>query len=144
MTRKDNRGTRQSHVKRGEQPEDALWRNVLLQAIADATLKVPSHEGTVRNQMALIRDQARRYVELQCEDFKQVCELAGLEAGRVHAFAMAQIRQAIEKEHQRTVQDNFVKGSKPGVVENIVDGERDRLTPVAQETAKIDFPEIGN
>jgi hypothetical protein len=133
-------------VRHGEEPEDSLWRNVVLQAIADATLKLPalSQPASLRRQMESIREQARRWVKAQGEDFKYVCDLAGLEAWRVHAFAMEQIRKAIDKENARIVQDNFVKGSKPEVGENISEGQRDRLTQATQEIAKIDFPEIGN
>ena len=44
-----------SLVRRGEQPESALWRNVILQGIADATLRLPSYESEHRRQMELIQ-----------------------------------------------------------------------------------------
>jgi hypothetical protein len=126
-----------SLVRRGEGPEDALWRNVILQAITDATLQLPSYQSVFRERMELIRGQARRWVKAQREDFQLVCQLAGLEASRVHTFAMAQIRKAIEEEQERTA--NFLKGSMPGVVAEIPEGQRDRRTQAAQKIANIEF-----
>ena len=128
-----------SLVRRGEQPESALWRNVILQGIADATLQLPSYESEHRRQMELIRGQARRWVKLQSEDFHRVCDLAGLEASRVRAFAMAQIRKAIEEDRARTVRENFLNGPNPGVVAEILEGAGDRPTPTAQKIENLEF-----
>ena len=131
---------RQSNLVRpGEEAESALWRNVILQAIADATLRLPSYESEHRRQMELIRGQARRWIKFQSEDFHRVCELAGLDAGRVRAFAMAQIRKAIEEGHARTVRENFLNGPSRGVVAEIAKELGDRPTPTAQKTENLEF-----
>jgi hypothetical protein len=138
MTEKKKHASKQSSlVKRGEEPENALWRNVVLQAIADATIQLPDHRSAFNDKMELIRGQARRWVKMQTEDFKRVCELAGLEASRVHAFAMARIREANAKEQARTLAN--LKGSTPGVVAEIADGQGDRRPPAPQKTEKIEF-----
>lgn len=128
-----------SLVRRGEEPESALWRNVILQAIADATLRLPSYEGENKRQMELIRGKARRWIKLQSEDFHRVCELAGLEASRVRAFAMAQIRKAIEEDRARTVRENFLNGPSRGVVAEISKELGDRPTGAEQEIENLEF-----
>jgi hypothetical protein len=132
-------------VRHSETPEDALWRNVILQAIEDATWPLPATcETTFSKNMARIREQAREWVAQQGKDFHAVCSLAGLEASRVHTFAMERIRKAIQADHDRIATENFLKGSIPGVVENFADGSRDRLTQSPQDSAKIDFPQNRN
>ena len=129
-------------VRHSETPEDALWRNVILQALTDATWPLPAGCETVfSKQMAHIRDQAREWVAKQGEDFHAVCSLAGLEASRVHTFAMERIRKAIQADHDRIANENFLTGPIPGVVENFADGSGDRLTQSPQDSAKIDFPQ---
>jgi len=128
-----------SLVRRGEQPESALWRNVILQGIADATLRLPSYESEHRRKMELIRGQARRWFKFQSEDFHRVCELAGLDASRIHTFAMAQIRKAIEEGHARTVRENFLNGPNRGVVAEIAKELGDRPTPTAQKIENLEF-----
>jgi hypothetical protein len=129
-------------VRRSETPEDALWRNVVQQAIQDATLSLPAVcETAFSKNMARIREQAREWVAKQGEDFHAVCSLAGLEASRVHTFAMERIRKAIQADHDRIAAENFLKGSAPGVVENFSECQRDRLTQSPQDSAKIDFPQ---
>ena len=130
-------------VRRSETPEDALWRNVILQAIGDATLSLPAGFYASR-QMAKVREQAREWVAKQGEDFHTVCSLAGLEASRVHTFAMERIRKAIQADHDRIATENFLKGSVPGGVTENLDGERDRLTQPPQDSAKTDFPQNRN
>lgn len=133
-------------VRRSETPEDALWRNVILQAIGDATLSLPAGFYASR-QMAKVRKQAREWVAQQGEDFHAVCSLAGLESSRVHTFAMEKIKASIQQENAKIAErlaENFLKGSTPGVVENFADGSRDRLTQSPQDSAKIDFSQNGN
>ena len=133
-------------VRRSETPEDALWRNVILQAIGDATLSLPAGFYASRH-MAKVREQAREWVAKQGEDFHTVCSLAGLEASRVHTFAMEKIKASIQQENAKIAErlaENFLKGSTPGVVENFADGSRDRLTQSPQDSAKIDFPQNRN
>ena len=69
--------------------------------------------------MEIIRGKARRWVKRQGEDFHIVCSLAGMEADRVRAFAMAQIKKAIAEQHRQIVTENFLKGSEPGVGANL-------------------------
>jgi hypothetical protein len=126
-----------SLVRRDEQPENALWRNVVAQAIQDATMPLTDHQGQFRDQMEIIRGQARRWVKMQTDDFQRVCELAGLEASRVHTFAMTRIREAIARDQARTLA--ILKGSTPGVVAEIADGQGDRRPPAPQKTEKIEF-----
>ena len=132
-------------VRRSETPEDALWRNVILQAIEDATWPLPAVcETTFSKNMGRIREQAREWVAQQGKDFHAVCSLAGLEASRVHTFAMEKIKASIQQENAKIAErlaENFLKGSTPGVVENFADGSRDRLTQSPQNSAKIDFPQ---
>ena len=68
-----------------------------------------------------------------------MCELAGLEASRVRAFAMAQIRKAIEEDRARTVRENFLNGPSPGVVAEIPKELGDRPTPTAQKIENLEF-----
>ena len=112
---------------------------MILQGIADATFRLPSYESEHRRQMELIRGQARRWIKFQSEDFHRVCELAGLEASRVRAFAMAQIRKAIEEDRARTVRENFLNGPNPGVVAEIPKELGDRPTRPAQEIENLEF-----
>jgi len=137
---------RLAHALRGsEQPEDALWRSVVSQALADATMALPKTtpltvaQSVFKEQMEVIRGQARRWFKMQTEDFYQVCALAGLEASRVHAFAMQRIREAIERDQRATAE--FLKGSMPGVVANFPDGVGDRRPRATQKNEKIEFSE---
>ena len=90
-----------------------------------------------RQTWEIIRGDARRWFKMQHEDFRTVCESAGVDAGRVHAFAMTKIREAIAIEHQRTAE--FLKGSMPGVVAEIAKELGDRPTPTAQKTENLEF-----
>lgn len=126
-------------VRRGEAPEDALWRNVITQAIEDATMQISERlHGALRRQREAIRQQARDWVQQQSKDFHLVCELAGLEVNRVHKFAIDEIKKSIEKEQQRIAREN-VKGSMPGVVADFLDDRSDRRASDAQETAELEF-----
>lgn len=137
MTEKKRASKQSSLVKRGEEPENALWRNVVAQAIEDATMPLAERQGPFRDRMEIIRGQARRWVKMQTDDFHRVCELAGLEASRVHTFAMSRIREAIARDQARAVE--YVKGSTPGVVAEIADGQGDRRPPTTQKTEEIEF-----
>jgi hypothetical protein len=140
MSRKSNKMAYHC-IKRDEQPEDALWRHVITQAIQDAARKL-SANGSGAERAAIV--QARQWFSLQCKDFHDVCSMAGLEAANVHAFAMAQIRKTIDDAHEATVTENFLKGSMPGVVAEIRDGLGDRSAPTAQENYEIDFSQNRN
>ncbi len=128
---------RTGDTKSPQQGDRSLWNSVIAQAIADATIQLPDHQGVFREQMEIIRGQARRWIKLQTDDFKTVCELAGLEASRVHAFGMTQIHEAIARDLERTA--NFLKGSMPGVVANFQHEGGDRPTPTVQKTEEIEF-----
>lgn len=148
MAKKKNRTP--SLVRRNEQPEDALWRNVVTQAIQDATMTIPQTACDYSvfymyqlRERKKIRDQARKWIAKQQEDFHTVCSLAGLEADRVHAFAMAKIREAMEREHQETVTRNFVRGSEPGVGANFSEGVGDRRPSTTQKSEKLEFFQNG-
>ena len=132
--------TQSSLVRRSETPEDALWRNVIMQALQDATRNISGRvEGQFKKQMAALQQQARDWFALQSEDFHDVCSMAGLDASNVHAFAMAQIRKTIDEAHEATVTENFLKGSGPGVVAEITDGFGYRPKPTAQKIDEIEF-----
>lgn len=128
-------------VRRGEEPEDALWRNVILQAISDATMKLPNSEATYTTSfhrgMESIREKARQWVEAQSKDFRLVCELAGLEHQRVYAFAMSRIKEAIARDQARTLAN--LKGSTRGVGAENAEGQGDRRTQAPQKTEEIGF-----
>ena len=84
-------------MRRSETPEDALWRNVIAQAILMRPSALPSYGG-LRDQMEHnSRAKRARWVQNKARISTRVCSLAGLEADRVHAFAMAQIRKAIDE-----------------------------------------------
>jgi hypothetical protein len=87
--------------------------------------------------MEIIRGDARRWVKQQTDDFKRVCELAGLEHSRVYAFAMARIREANAKEQAHTLAN--LKGSTRGVVAEIADGQGDRRPPAPRESTEIEY-----
>jgi hypothetical protein len=143
MTERKRREVRNpSHVRRGEQPEDAMWRHVIMQAIEDATTPLPNHPGAWRNQLELIRGQARRWIKQQTEDFRRVCDLAGLAHDRVHAFAMSRIREAMAKEQERVAE--FLKGSNPGVVQDPPESLGDRRPMAPQKTENIGFSQNGD
>lgn len=108
----------------------------------NACNRSPSYKYRLR-ALEKIRNQARQWVAKQQEDFRTVCELAGLEADRVHAFVMAKIREAIERDHQETVTRNFVKGSDPGVGATFSEGVGDRRPRSTQKTDKIEFSQNG-
>jgi len=125
-------------VRRDEGPEDALWRNVITQAIEDATLRISERcKAAIRAQREHMRDQARNWVERQGEDFRLVCELAGLESSRVHQFAMTKIRESIERDSARTAE--LLTSAMPGVVPNFLQRPPDRPTSDAREAAEIGF-----
>ena len=75
--------------------------------------------------------------ERQGEDFRLVCELAGLEASRVHQFAMTKIRESIERDSARTAE--LLTSAMPGVVPNFLQRPPDRPTSDAREAAEIGF-----
>lgn len=141
-------GRELSLVRRDEQPEDALWRTVIVQAISDATIQLPDHRSAFHERMELVRGEARRWFKQQTADFRRVCELAGLEHRRVHAFAMAQIRkamlseqlqirEALAKQHQQTAE--FLTSTMPGVVKNFQMEGADRPARTARDGEKIEF-----
>lgn len=150
MTKRNSETERRqlSLVRGEEEPEGALWRHVIVQAISDATIQLPDHRSAFHERMELIRGEARRWFKQQTEDFRRVCELAGVEHSRVHAFAMAQIRQAILKEqrrigealakqHQQTAE--FLTSTMPGVVNNFQMEGVDRHTRTPRDGEKIEF-----
>jgi hypothetical protein len=125
-------------VRRGEAPEEALFRNVVTQAIEDATMRLPTLSETTQARLkVLIRDQAREWVRRQGEDFRLVCELAGLEASCVHQFAMTKIRESIERENAKTAER--LTSAMPGVVSNFLEGHQDRHTSDARGGPEIGF-----
>jgi hypothetical protein len=150
------KGEKEQHKsRRDEAPEDALWRHVIMQAIADAT--TPLTETQMNNTaQRLVRQRAREWFEQQSRDFKLVCELAGLEHDRVHRFAMDKIKASIEAQ-QRATMDNikakvtnaivqanvqtaeFLTSTMPGVVRNFQMEGQDRPTSVTRDCEKIGF-----
>ena len=146
MTDKKRVSKQSQLIRGGEQPEDALWRNVILQAIADATIQLPDYRTVFHEQMEVIRGQARRWVKQQTDDFKAVCELAGLEHQRVYEFAMSRIREANAKELaaaaanlKGSIAAANLKGSMPEVVASFSEPQRDRRTRATQKTEEIGF-----
>ena len=134
--KKKRDGNRATSI-RDETPEDGLWRNVIAQAIADATLQLPDHRSIARHQTEVIRGQARRWIKLQTDDFKLVCELAGLEASRVRQFAMTKIRESIERENARTAE--LLTSAMPGVASNFLQRPPDRHASDPREAPEIGF-----
>lgn len=74
--------------------ERALWRAVLVRALADAVAPVVMGNESVRG----VQDAARAWLRGQTADFRMVCELAGYDpafirdawaAGRITAQSMA-------------------------------------------------------
>jgi hypothetical protein len=144
-----------SHLVRSEAPEDALWRNVVRQAIDDATMRITATVNTAFGRdMTRIRDQAREWITEQRKDFRLVCELAGLEHQRVHALAMGRIKEAIQKEHnaraerlaaesaERLAAESSVRLDR-GVVDNFSGEAPDRYASDARESPEIGFCENG-
>ena len=124
-------------VRRGESPEEALFRNVITQALQDATMRLPDYRSVQLQTAQIIRGQARRWFKLQTDDFKAVCALAGLEAQRVHKFAMTRIRESIERENAKTAE--FLTSAMPGVGSNFQMVAQDRPTSDPRESAEIGF-----
>lgn len=124
-------------VRRGESPEEALFRNVITQALQDATMHCRTY-CTAQSQTAeIIRGQARRWFKMQTEDFRTVCALAGLEAQRVHQFAMTKIRESIERDSAKTAE--HLTSAMPGVGANFLKAAPDRPTSDRRESAEIEF-----
>jgi hypothetical protein len=66
------------------QPEVALWRAVIAQAISDATAPGRRYSKTSDERLAdSERRRARRWLLGGCEDFREVCALALLEPDAV-------------------------------------------------------------
>lgn len=127
-----------SLVRRDESPEEALFRNVILQAITDATMVISDKvKEAQRRNLQRIRDQARDWIESQHPRFRLCCESAGLEASRVHTFAMMKIRESIQREHVRTAA--LLTSTVPGVGANFCSGPQDRPPSDARDGAKIGF-----
>src|SRR6201999_4008384 len=84
----------------------ALWRNVILQAVTDATLKIRALQSDQitaiqkahHAQLMRIREGARQWIAAQNKDFQLTCDLAGLDHSRVYEFAIAEIRKAEARE----------------------------------------------
>lgn len=110
-----------------------------MQAIQDATMRISERRiGYAREQLEAVRRQARNWIKLQGEDFRLVCELAGLEAQRVHQFAMAKVRESIDAERERATSE-ILGGSMPGVVPNFLKAAPDRHASDPRESAEIGF-----
>jgi len=78
--------------------ESALWRAVLAQALHDAaTGPRRRHRPPLSAERARVRDQARDWLTGGGRDFRQVCDLADLDALAVHAAAVVAIREADER-----------------------------------------------
>lgn len=136
---KEKKDTKQSKlVRRGESPEEALCRNVILQALTDATMVISDKvKEAQRRDLQRIRDQARDWIESQHQNFRMFCDLAGLEASRVHQFAMAKIRESIQREHVRTAE--LLTSTVPGVGVNFCSGPQDRPTSDTRDGEQIGF-----
>jgi hypothetical protein len=134
-----------SHSVRSEAPEDALWRNVVTQALQDATMEISAILTTqFGRNMARIRDQAREWITAQGKDFKLVCELAGLEASRVHTFAMGKIKEAIQQEHNARAERlaaELSSSAAPGVGLDFAARGPDRHASDPRESSQIGFCE---
>lgn len=71
-----------------ETPQRALWRAVISQAIADATLSGASRKA------ARERDRARAWFNLANGDFREVCECADVEPDKVVALMQRKIEES--------------------------------------------------
>jgi hypothetical protein len=132
-----NAAKQQGNTKSPQHGAQFLWNSVILQAIDDATHWI-SVERNSYDRLNADRERAREWLTTPSDDFDTVCNLAGLEPSRVRIYAAALIGKAVANPPKSRRCKN-VKGSKPGEGENFTEGQRDRLTPVTREIAKIDF-----
>lgn len=92
MVAPTNGRTRDDESRGIERPgEERMWICVIMQALEDATVKLPSDAPTGKRVM---RAQAREWLAKPSRDLEQVCALANVEMQRVIAFAKARIEQA--------------------------------------------------
>lgn len=131
------RGPGKKLVRPGEDPRAALFRHILRQAIEDATMAISDKvKEAQRRNLQRIRDQARAWLESQNERFRLCCESAGVEASRVHQFAMMRIRESIQREHVRTAE---LLTSTPGGVRNFQMEVQDRPINDTREIEEIEI-----
>src|SRR6185437_12231003 len=112
--RKPRDVTNQSHVRPGEEPEEALWRHVIMQAIDDAT-KPLTETQMKRNTDRLDRVRAREWLLGDSERFRLACEMAGANIQQVRALARKLIEQADAQ--QRATMDS-IKATAMSLVAN--------------------------
>jgi hypothetical protein len=149
----------QSHVRPGEEPEEALWRHVILQAIDDATkplTETQMKQGTVR----LDRLRAREWLLGDSERFRMACALAGANIEQVRAHVRKLIEQADAQQqaamdgikatamslvaNQQQQVSDLLTSTMPGVVENFQMEAQDRRTSFARDPVQIDFSSQNN
>jgi len=82
------------------QPEVTLWRAVLAQAIADATM--PRFSGDDFKTARRARDHARDWLIKDSKDFRNVCDMAQLEADAVRARMVTMALSGWEREPGRS------------------------------------------
>jgi len=143
-----------THVRGDEEPEEALWRHVIIQAIDDATMPL-TESRMKRTSVILDRQRAREWLLGNSERFRLACELAGAEIEQVRALARKLIEQA---DAQQRAAMNSIKATAmnllanqqeqaakvlavtmPRVVDNFPMEAADRRTSVARECEKIEF-----
>lgn len=119
----------------------SLWNSVILQAIEDATCWInPDRTDSNTRLLRAESVDARAWLTKPSREFDFICALAGLEPCRVRTYAQAKIAEAIAnppKPRRRNV-----KGSMPGVGENLSECQGDRGDRATLENPKIDFSQI--
>lgn len=61
------------------EPEARLWRAVIVQAFNDATGVVHAKTPAQRRNAIRLRDEARRWLTRNGQDFRDVCEMAQID-----------------------------------------------------------------
>lgn len=152
--RVERREVDRSHVRRDEQPEEALWRHVIMQAIDDAT--TPLTESRMKKTSVILdRQRAREWLLGNSERFRMACEFAEVQIEQVRALARRLIEQADAKQRvvlndikattmnalasQQQQTAELLTSTMPGVVKNFQMESPDRRTSIARDCEKIEF-----
>jgi hypothetical protein len=96
-------------------PEQRLFRHILLNAVLDAIYGATS--STNRGELRRAREEAMRWLMDGGEDFRLVCECAGLEPSRARTAALSYVAH----ERHRRLSSN---AQRPSIAEHAPRGRR--------------------
>lgn len=156
----ERREVDRSHVRRDEEPEGALWRHVIWQALQDATTPLTNSQMK-KPSVILDRQRAREWLLGNSERFRMACEFAEVQIEQVRALARRLIKQADAKQRvvlndikatamnalanqQQQMAAELLTSAMPGVVNSFQMEGRDRRSSAARDGEKIEFSSQSN